>query len=432
MGSDMGGLRAVGLRAVPLRPLGAYRRPLGLGPGHVRGTSHVGACARRVDGRCRVGSLRDGRRTGIRMGAAWMGRAVSPLWGRCSHGLLDRSNPYRGHVRVAAEQPAPSSVSQLEFTERLTAVSGSRSPARQTRCSRTSCRIHSTSGTSPGACRARRRALPTRPPRVCGPASAPPPASRSSRRTHARAAAANGNLHSLDRAADAALPGGVQSTCRRGAPAQAMPSQPRSARRSYAHRPRSRSRMRNRVTGRQRSDAAPGAAGRRTDDALAAGAAGRAPQAQPPQSIAGSAAATTSPPPHSIRVSRSSFATGGQPAACRAAPVPNGAATAPQARPTGATMRTGVDRSRAYAAGRTAAAAAHASAGPLIRRKTRSNAPPPFATMLCQSGASGGRAPPLQRDAITSVLRATCPVCDVTRDQCQSAPSRRLPRSPFV
>ncbi len=71
LGLDVGGRRALGLRAVSLRPLGVLARPLGVGAGPRRGASVL---------RSRAGCLREcraGRRTGlVPAGAAG---AVSPL-----------------------------------------------------------------------------------------------------------------------------------------------------------------------------------------------------------------------------------------------------------------------------------------------------------------------------------------------------------------
>ena len=121
LGPDVGRLRALGLRAVPLRPLGVRRRPLGLGSGQVRRASVVGACARRA-GRAAPGwgISAIGRRPGVRLGAAGLGRAVPPVVGPLLVRLLGPLQPaVRGeHQRVAPEQPAADVVSQLECAER--------------------------------------------------------------------------------------------------------------------------------------------------------------------------------------------------------------------------------------------------------------------------------------------------------------------------
>ena len=93
LGADLGRLFALGLRAIPLRPMGVRSRPLGLGAGYLCGASILGAGAGRLDGRRRVELFGQQRRTGLRVGAARVGRGVSAVVGSLFRRLLAALQP---------------------------------------------------------------------------------------------------------------------------------------------------------------------------------------------------------------------------------------------------------------------------------------------------------------------------------------------------
>jgi hypothetical protein len=77
VGPDVGRSSALGVCALPLRPLGPYRRPLGVVPRRVYEASGLGAGAGRVVRRIPVGSLGRSWSTGLWLGAARLARALS-------------------------------------------------------------------------------------------------------------------------------------------------------------------------------------------------------------------------------------------------------------------------------------------------------------------------------------------------------------------
>ena len=119
LGTDMGRLCAVGLCAVPLRPLGLHRWPLGLVPGRLRRAAAVGAGAGRVGGRLRLEPVGDGRRTRLRLGPAGVGRAVPALVGTLLEWLLEPLQPaVCGECRGGAPEFTTDSLCQLERARR--------------------------------------------------------------------------------------------------------------------------------------------------------------------------------------------------------------------------------------------------------------------------------------------------------------------------
>ena len=106
VGSDVGRCRALGLRAVPLRPLGAHPRPLGMVSGRLRGEAGLGARARRLGRRAGVARLRRFRRADLRLGAAGLGRGLpSALEGLLGRVLGALQQTVRGESRVRRNTP---------------------------------------------------------------------------------------------------------------------------------------------------------------------------------------------------------------------------------------------------------------------------------------------------------------------------------------
>ena len=147
--------------------------------GQLRRASALGAGARRVDRRRRLGRLDERRRAGLRLGAARVGRAVPSVVGPLLVRLLGSLQPaVRGQRdRVAPEQPGADARTGTGMRRAASPPCRARRSRRASRCSRTSC-----------ACRARRsrarRCWPAAPIMRSDPArvaqrpvSAPPPAS---------------------------------------------------------------------------------------------------------------------------------------------------------------------------------------------------------------------------------------------------------------
>src|SRR4029453_11716453 len=88
LGSDVGRLRAVGLRTVPLWPLGVRGRALGLVSRRICQAAIVGAGIGRMGGRLRLELVGDRRRAGVGMGSAGVGGAVSAMVGTLLERLL--------------------------------------------------------------------------------------------------------------------------------------------------------------------------------------------------------------------------------------------------------------------------------------------------------------------------------------------------------
>ncbi len=101
LGLDLGRRRTVGLRALPLREVGLYRRALGLDPGRLRRAPGLVAGDGGVVRRRRVVVLGVVRRAGVRLGSARLGRAatcrggagVRIAAGRCTTGRTRSTTP---------------------------------------------------------------------------------------------------------------------------------------------------------------------------------------------------------------------------------------------------------------------------------------------------------------------------------------------------
>ena len=107
VGLHLGGCRAMGLRALPLRSLGVGPWSLGLVPGNVCRAAALGARAGGLGRRRALGTVRQRRRSGLRLGAAGMGRAVPSVVGTLLVQLLgDVQPPVRGQRRDAAGESA--------------------------------------------------------------------------------------------------------------------------------------------------------------------------------------------------------------------------------------------------------------------------------------------------------------------------------------
>ena len=119
----LGRRRAVGLRAVPLRPLGVHRRTLGLVPR--RATSRARCGRRRWSAGTAVGGGRGRRlRPGLRLGPARLGRSVHPALAQLLEPLLEQLQPAVRGERRRASAAAADALRQLPVPGAVTAMSG--------------------------------------------------------------------------------------------------------------------------------------------------------------------------------------------------------------------------------------------------------------------------------------------------------------------
>ena len=129
---DVGRRCAVGLRAVPLRPLGARRQPLGMVPGRLRRASRVGAGAGRLVRRIGLGRLayRSARRSTAGCRSAGASRTC-PSWRNCSNRCWTRYN--RPYAVNRAERPhaPPTRYANWSAPGGVTAVPGAIFTGRQ-------------------------------------------------------------------------------------------------------------------------------------------------------------------------------------------------------------------------------------------------------------------------------------------------------------
>ncbi len=169
---------ALGLRAVPLRPLGVRRGRWGWAPGtYVARPLWAPALVGWTGGAGWSMSATVGAPVYGWVPLGW-GEPYRPWWGRCSNGCWDRYNrPYAVNVAVwRPNSPPPTSYRNWNAPSGITAVSGSafytRQPVQQNlvRVSREQWRPRP-------CCRARRRARRASRAAFQRPASAPPPAS---------------------------------------------------------------------------------------------------------------------------------------------------------------------------------------------------------------------------------------------------------------
>src|SRR5206468_11082303 len=110
--------RAVGLCALPLWALGVRKRSLGLVSGRVRCAAVVGAGARRVVWRQRLGLFGIVRRTGLWLGAARLARALRAVVARVHVELLRALQPTLRGERGGTAQRAADAFRELVGSRR--------------------------------------------------------------------------------------------------------------------------------------------------------------------------------------------------------------------------------------------------------------------------------------------------------------------------
>ena len=192
---DLGRRRAVGLRAVPLRSLGARRRPLGLVPGRLRRTARAGRRRWSAGTAARAGPRR--RRYGAPV-YGWVplgwGEPYVPWWRNCSDRCWDALQPaVRGQRRGT---PACAADAVRELVRRpggVTAVPGATFAGPPAGALRTSCAVRAAgdrecAGADAGAGAARKPTAATIPGAKPSHREPPPPAVAIPRRSRGRCA----------------------------------------------------------------------------------------------------------------------------------------------------------------------------------------------------------------------------------------------------